>query len=66
MTRPTMRLVELEEPVTSWTCRRFIDRETGWLASERLLINQLRAILLERGFVAPQGKRKLSGNFSPC
>jgi hypothetical protein len=30
------------------------------LAGERTaLINQLRAILLERGYVAPQGKRKL-------
>ena len=32
-----------------------IDRETAW----SVRINQLRAILLERGIVVPQGKRKL-------
>ena len=37
----------------------FIDREPGWSGERTALINQLRAILLERGMVAPQGKRKL-------
>jgi hypothetical protein len=29
------------------------------VGERRALINQLRAILLERGFIAPQGRRKL-------
>jgi len=37
-----------------------LHRSRDRLVSERTaLINQLRAILLARGFVAPQGKRKL-------
>jgi transposase len=44
-TRPTMRFVELKSQDQ-------LDMQTA-------LINQLRAILLERGYVAPQGKRKL-------
>jgi transposase len=57
-TRPTMRFVELKSQDQ-------LDMQTLHRARERLvgertaLINQLRAILLERGFVAPQGKRKL-------
>ena len=57
-TRPTMRFVELKsrEQLDMQTLHRSRDR----LVSERTaLINQLRAILLERGIVAPQGKRKL-------
>ena len=57
-TRPTMRFVELksQEQLDMQTLHRSRDR----LAGERTaLINQLRAILLERGIVAPQGKRKL-------
>jgi transposase len=57
-TRPTMRFVELKSQDQ-------LDMQTLHRARERLvgertaLINQLRAILLERGYVAPQGKRKL-------
>src|ERR1700688_3615289 len=57
-TRPTMRFVELksQEQLDMQTLHRSRDR----LVAERTaLINQLRAILLERGIVAPQGKRKL-------
>jgi transposase len=58
-TRPTMRFVELksQEQLDIQTLHRSRDR----LVSERTaLINQLRAILLERGLVAPKGKRKLT------
>src|SRR3954468_4977067 len=57
-TRPTMRFVELksEEQLDMQALHRVRDR----LVSERTaLINQLRAVLLERGFVIPQGRRKL-------
>ena len=57
-TRPTMRFVETktEAQLDMQTRHRSRDR----LGGERTaLINQLRAILLERGIVVPQGKRKL-------
>lgn len=57
-TRPTMRFVELktQEQLDLQTLHRSRDR----LVSERTaLINQLRAILLERGIIVPQGKRQL-------
>lgn len=57
-TRPTMRFVELKtkEQLDMQTLHRSRDR----LVAERTaLINQLRAILLERGIVVPKGKRKL-------
>src|ERR1700731_813799 len=57
-TRPTMRFVELksEEQLDMQTLHRSRDR----LGGERTaLINQLRAILLERGSAVPQGRRKL-------
>ena len=57
-TRPTMRFVELksEDQLDTQTFHRSRDRLVG---ERTALINQLRAILLERGMVAPQGKRKL-------
>jgi transposase len=53
-----MRFVELksEDQLDMQTLHRSRDRLVG---ERTALINQLRAILLERGFVAPQGKRKL-------
>ena len=57
-TRPTMRFVELKTQDQ-------LDMQTLHRSRERLvtehtaLINQLRAILLERGLVVGQGKRKL-------
>lgn len=57
-TRPTMRFVDLKSQDQ-------LDMQTLHRARERLvaertaLINQLRAILLERGLAAPQGKQKL-------
>ena len=57
-TRPTMRFVELksQEQLDMQTLNRSRDR----LVAERTsLINQLRAILLERGIVVPQGKHRL-------
>jgi len=57
-TRPTMRFVELksQDQLDMQTLHRSRDRLVG---ERTALINQLRAILLERGFIAPQGKRKL-------
>lgn len=57
-TRPTMRFVELkaEEQLDMQTLHRVRDR----LVAERTaLLNQLRAVLLERGIAIPQGRRKL-------
>ena len=55
-----MRFVELksQDQLDTQTLHRSRDRLVG---ERTALINQLRAILLERGFVAPQGKRKLEG-----
>jgi len=57
-TRPTMRFVELksEEQLDMQTLHRARDRLVG---ERTALINQLRAILLERGIVVPQGRCKL-------
>jgi transposase len=57
-TRPTMRFVELksEEQLDTQTLHRARDRLIG---QRTALINQLRAILLERGLVVPKGRRKL-------
>ena len=57
-TRPTMRFVELksQDQLDMQTLHRSRDRLVG---ERTALINQLRAILLERGMVVPQGKRKL-------
>jgi transposase len=57
-TRPTMRFVALktEAQLDMQSLHRARDR----LVAERTaLINQLRALLLERGIVVPQGRRKL-------
>ena len=57
-TRPTMRFVELKSQAQ-------LDMQTLHRSRERLvaertaLINQLRAIFLERGTVVPKGKRNL-------
>src|SRR3712207_2968675 len=57
-TRPTMRFVELKSEAQ-------LDMQSLHRARERLvgertaLINQLRAFLLERGLIVPQGRRKL-------
>src|SRR6202035_535073 len=57
-TRPTMRFVELksEEQLDVQTLHRARDRLVG---ERTAFINQLRGILLERGIVFPQGRRKL-------
>jgi transposase len=57
-TRPTMRFVEVksQDQLDMQTLHRSRDRLVGERTAR---INQLRAILLERGMVAPQGKRKL-------
>jgi transposase len=57
-TRPTMRFVALksEEQLDMQTIHRARDR----IVAERTsLMNQLRAILLERGIIVPQGRAKL-------
>jgi len=56
-TRPTMRFVELKsaEQLDMQTLHRVRDRLVG---ERTALINQLRAILLERGSIVPQGRRK--------
>ena len=57
-TRPAMRFVEIktEAQLDMQTLHRSRDRLVG---ERTALINQLRAVLLERGIVVPQGKRKL-------
>ena len=57
-TRPTMRFVELksEAQLDMQTLHRARDRLVG---ERTALINQLRALLLERGIIVPQGRRKL-------
>jgi transposase len=57
-TRPTMRFVEVksEAQLDMQTLHRSRDRLVG---ERTALINQLRAILLERGLIIPQGKHKL-------
>ena len=57
-TRPTMRFVELksEAQLDMQTLHRARDRLVG---ERTALINQLRAVLLERGIIVPQGRRKL-------
>jgi len=57
-TRPTMRFVELksEEQLDMQTLHRARDRLVG---ERTALINQLRAILLERGTTVAKGRRKL-------
>jgi transposase len=56
--RPTMRFVELktEEQLDTQTLHRARERLVG---ERTALINQLRAILLERGVTVAQGRRKL-------
>ena len=58
-TRPTMRFVELktQEQLDMQTLHRSRDRLIG---ERTALINQARAVLLERGIVIPQGKRRLA------
>jgi transposase len=57
-TRPTMRFVELKsvEQLDTQSLHRVRDRLVG---ERTALLNQLRAILLERGIAVPQGRRKL-------
>ena len=57
-TRPTMRFVELKsaEQLDMQSLHRVRDRLVG---ERTALINQLRAVLLERGIAVPQGRRKL-------
>jgi transposase len=57
-TRPTMRFVELksETQLDMQSLHRARDRLVG---ERTALINQLRAFLLERGIIVPQGRRKL-------
>src|SRR5882724_9301475 len=57
-TRPTMRFVEIK--TEAQLDMQILHRSRDRLVGERTaLINQLRAVLLERGIVVPQGKRKL-------
>jgi len=58
-TRPTMRFVELktQDQLDIQTLHRSRDRLVG---ERTALINQIRAILLERGIVVPKGKRHLA------
>jgi transposase len=57
-TRPTMRFVEMK--TEAQLDMQILHRSRDRLVGERTaLINQLRAVLLERGIVVPQGKRKL-------
>jgi transposase len=57
-TRPTMRFVDLKsaEQLDIQSLHRVRDRLVG---ERTALMNQLRAVLLERGITVPQGRRKL-------
>lgn len=57
-TRPTMRFVELKsaEQLDMQSLHRVRDRLVG---ERTALMNQLRAVLMERGIIIPQGRRKL-------
>src|SRR5829696_1327720 len=57
-TRPTMRFVALktEEQLDTQMLHRVRDRLVG---QRTALMNQIRSLLLERGIVVPQGRRKL-------
>lgn len=57
-TRPTMRFVNLksEDQLDMQSLHRARDRLVG---ERTALINQMRALLLERGLIVPQGRRKL-------
>ncbi len=57
-TRPTMRFVSLksEQQLDMQTLHRARDRTVGERTS---LMNQMRAVLLERGVIVPQGRAKL-------
>ena len=57
-TRPTMRFVELKsaEQLDMQSLHRVRDRLVG---ERTALMNQLRAVLMERGITVPQGRRKL-------
>jgi len=62
-TRPTMRFVAVKSQAHSDI--QALHRARERLVSERTaLINHLRALLLERGIVAPQGRRKLEEQLS--
>jgi transposase len=62
-TRPTMQFVEVKSHARSDV--QALHRARERLVSERTaLINHLRALLLERGIVAPQGRRKLEEQLS--
>src|ERR1700712_2040112 len=58
-TRPTMRFVALksEAQLDMQTLHRVRDQLVG---ERTALMNQIRAVLLERGHVIPQGRAKLS------
>ena len=62
-TRPTTRFVELKsaEQLDVQSLHRVRDRLVG---ERTALMNQLRAILLERGITVPQGRRKLEQHFA--
>ena len=61
--RPTMRFVEVKSQTQSDI--QALHRARERLVSERTaLINHLRTLLLERGIVAPQGRRKLEEQLS--
>jgi transposase len=57
-TRPTMRFVELKS--AAQLDMQMLHRARERLVAERTaLINQLRAVLMERGIIIPQGRHKL-------
>jgi transposase len=58
-TRPTMRVVELKgvEQLDMQSLHRVRDRLVG---ERTALMNQMRALLLERGITVPKGRRKLA------
>jgi transposase len=64
-TRPTMRFVAIKSEDQSDVQALHRARER-LVAEHTALINHLRALLLERGIVAPQGRRKLEAELEQC
>lgn len=63
-TRPTMRFIELKsaEQLDMQSLHRVRDRLVG---ERTALMNQVRAVLLERGITIPKGRRKLEQQLAP-
>src|SRR5579863_6128468 len=44
------------KPRNSWICRPCIECGSGWVMRRTAVVNQIRGLLLERGFTLPKGR----------